>query len=202
MLRDCTWAFSGGPAVKTPCFQCRDMGSILGWGTKIPHVTCPGKKKIEACTWSYKLWWKQHGREEHFTGKKNSGSDSSQRDPGLVTLSPESWFPSTMQNVNATLFQINKSNKREEGSAGAAKIYTYLVSLLQVSLQEASFPHIKMSPLPGFLILISNISLSTGVLLTNCSISLMSVSFSLLYLHHLFLSLVEKSKGEKITREP
>lgn len=64
------------------------------------------------------------------------------------------------------------------------------------------FPHIKMSPLPGFLILISNISLSIGVLLTNCSLSLMSVSFSLLYLHHLFLSLVEKSKGEKITREP
>ena len=31
----------GGPVDKTPCFQCRNAGgkgSILGGGTKIPHV--------------------------------------------------------------------------------------------------------------------------------------------------------------------
>ena len=93
-------------------------------------------------------------------------------------------------------------DEREEGSTGAAKIYTILSHSFRSHFKRRPFPHIKMSPLPGFLILISNISLSIGVLLTNCNLSLMSVSFSLLYLHHLFLSLVEKSKGEKITREP
>ena len=90
MLRDCTWDFSGGPVVKTPCFQCRGMGSILGWGTKIPHVTCPEKKKkkIEACTWSYKLWWKQHGREEHFTGKKTQDLTLHRERPWLSHIVP------------------------------------------------------------------------------------------------------------------
>ena len=26
--------FTGGPGVKKSAFQCRDMGSILGWGAK------------------------------------------------------------------------------------------------------------------------------------------------------------------------
>ena len=33
------WDFTGGPAVKTPQFQCRDAGgtgSTPAWGTKIP----------------------------------------------------------------------------------------------------------------------------------------------------------------------
>ena len=32
--------FRGGPVVQNPCFQSRQhTGSILGWGTKIPHNT-------------------------------------------------------------------------------------------------------------------------------------------------------------------
>ena len=37
--------FPGGPVVKTPCFQCRGMGSIPGQGTKIPQAVWPKKKK-------------------------------------------------------------------------------------------------------------------------------------------------------------
>ena len=33
-----------GPAVKTPSFQRRDVGSIPGQGTKIPHATWGAKK--------------------------------------------------------------------------------------------------------------------------------------------------------------
>ena len=40
-LRD----FPGNPVVKTPHFQCRGMGSIPGWGTKISHAVRVGKKK-------------------------------------------------------------------------------------------------------------------------------------------------------------
>ena len=29
--------FPGCPVVKTLCFHCRGSGSIIGWGTKIPH---------------------------------------------------------------------------------------------------------------------------------------------------------------------
>ena len=30
------WDFPGGPGVKMLHFQCRGVGSIPGWGTKIP----------------------------------------------------------------------------------------------------------------------------------------------------------------------
>ena len=33
-LRD----FPGGPVVKNPPYNARDMGSIPGWGTRIPHA--------------------------------------------------------------------------------------------------------------------------------------------------------------------
>ena len=36
--------FSGGPVVKTPCSQCRGMGSIPGWGEI--RVPCSTPKKI------------------------------------------------------------------------------------------------------------------------------------------------------------
>ena len=41
------WNFPGGPVIKTPHFQCRGMGSIPGWGTKIPRASAarPKKKK-------------------------------------------------------------------------------------------------------------------------------------------------------------
>ena len=29
----------GGPVVKNPSSNAGDIGSILGWGTKIPHAT-------------------------------------------------------------------------------------------------------------------------------------------------------------------
>ena len=35
----------GGPEVTTLHFQCRGMGSIPGWGTKIPHATWRGQKQ-------------------------------------------------------------------------------------------------------------------------------------------------------------
>ena len=31
--------FPGGPVVKNPPSNAGDLGSILGWGTKIPHAT-------------------------------------------------------------------------------------------------------------------------------------------------------------------
>ena len=44
------WDFPGGPVVKIPWFQCRGMGSIPGWETRIPHAVWHGqnilKKKI------------------------------------------------------------------------------------------------------------------------------------------------------------
>ena len=33
--------FPGGPVVRTWCFHCQGLGSIPGWGTKIPQ----GKNK-------------------------------------------------------------------------------------------------------------------------------------------------------------
>ena len=39
--------FSGGPVVKNPPFEAEDMGSVSGWGTKIPCVTWPKTKKIK-----------------------------------------------------------------------------------------------------------------------------------------------------------
>ena len=32
------WNFLGGPVVKNPPSSARDLGSIPGQGTKIPHV--------------------------------------------------------------------------------------------------------------------------------------------------------------------
>ena len=32
------WGFSGGSVVKNSPCNARDMGLILGWGTKIPHA--------------------------------------------------------------------------------------------------------------------------------------------------------------------
>ena len=38
VINDQHWDFPGGPVVKNlPC-KAGDMGSIPGWGTKIPHA--------------------------------------------------------------------------------------------------------------------------------------------------------------------
>ena len=38
--------FPGGPVLRTWCFHCWGLGSILGWGTKIPQASqCSQKKK-------------------------------------------------------------------------------------------------------------------------------------------------------------
>ena len=34
----------GGPVIKTPRFQCRDLSSIPGQGTKIPYAVGQGQK--------------------------------------------------------------------------------------------------------------------------------------------------------------
>ena len=36
--------FSVGPVVKTPLFQCRDIGSIPSQGTMIPHAVWHSQK--------------------------------------------------------------------------------------------------------------------------------------------------------------
>ena len=36
--------FPGGPVIKTPCFHCRDTGSIPGQGAKIPHDKLHNRK--------------------------------------------------------------------------------------------------------------------------------------------------------------
>ena len=33
-----SWDFPGGPVVRNPPYNVGDTGSILGWGTKIPHA--------------------------------------------------------------------------------------------------------------------------------------------------------------------
>ena len=37
--------FPGSSVSKTPLFQCRGMGSVPGWGTKIPQATWYSQKK-------------------------------------------------------------------------------------------------------------------------------------------------------------
>ena len=36
--RNAKWDFPGGPEVKNPPPNAGDVGSIPGWGTKIPHA--------------------------------------------------------------------------------------------------------------------------------------------------------------------
>ena len=37
--------FPGSSMVRTPCFHCRGLGSILGWRTKIPQVAQHDQEK-------------------------------------------------------------------------------------------------------------------------------------------------------------
>ena len=37
--------FPGGSVVRTPRFHCHGWGSIPGWGTQIPPIVRPSKKK-------------------------------------------------------------------------------------------------------------------------------------------------------------
>ena len=43
--KHCIWEFPGGPVVRTPRFHFRGMGSIPGWGTKIPQAAQYGQKQ-------------------------------------------------------------------------------------------------------------------------------------------------------------
>ena len=38
LKRNGNWDFPGGPAVKNPPFSSGEVGSIPGWGTKVPHT--------------------------------------------------------------------------------------------------------------------------------------------------------------------
>ena len=38
------WDSPDGPVIKTPRFQCRDLSSIPGQGTKIPYAVGHGQK--------------------------------------------------------------------------------------------------------------------------------------------------------------
>ena len=42
------WDFLGGPVVKNPSPNARDMGLILDWGTKMPHAA-RNLKPVPAC---------------------------------------------------------------------------------------------------------------------------------------------------------
>ena len=39
--------FPGSLGVRTLCFNCRGMGSIPGWGTKMLHAKLPKEKKLK-----------------------------------------------------------------------------------------------------------------------------------------------------------
>ena len=39
------WEFSDSPVLRTPCFHCRGIGSVSGWGTKIPIRRGTAKKE-------------------------------------------------------------------------------------------------------------------------------------------------------------
>ena len=41
------WDFPGSPVVQTPPSNAGDVGSIPGWGTKIPRATWSKDKKIK-----------------------------------------------------------------------------------------------------------------------------------------------------------
>ena len=59
-----------GPAVKTPSFQCRDVGSIPGQGTKIPHATWGAKKlkkKKKSCPCADGLWEREENTNQGIT---------------------------------------------------------------------------------------------------------------------------------------
>ena len=43
-----SWDFPGGPVVKNPPSNAGDVGSIPGWGTKIPHAA--GQLSLYATT--------------------------------------------------------------------------------------------------------------------------------------------------------
>ena len=43
------WGIPWYLMVKTPNLQCRGLGLIPGWRTKIPHATWPKKKKKKEC---------------------------------------------------------------------------------------------------------------------------------------------------------
>ena len=45
LIQKSLWDFPGGPVVKNPPCNIWDMGSILGQGTKIPHVAQFSQKK-------------------------------------------------------------------------------------------------------------------------------------------------------------
>ena len=54
------WEFPGSPVVRTQRFHSRCLGSILGWGTKIPQASWRGQKikKLKELKVPV-LWWRQ-----------------------------------------------------------------------------------------------------------------------------------------------
>ena len=60
--------FPGGPVIKTPCFHCRGMGLISGWGTKIPHAVPCGQINKQIQVWTGFLpgcGWRNKSRRQH-----------------------------------------------------------------------------------------------------------------------------------------
>ena len=55
--------FPDSPVVRTPCFRCRYLGSVPGWGPKIPQASqcCQKRREYEvqiSCWIKNKLVWK------------------------------------------------------------------------------------------------------------------------------------------------
>ena len=42
-----SWDFPGGPVVQTSPSNAEDVGSVPGWGAKIPHFSWPRKQNIK-----------------------------------------------------------------------------------------------------------------------------------------------------------
>ena len=63
-----TWDFSGGPVVKNPSSNERDVGSIHGWGTKIPHAEGQLRpstlKPAHWNNWAHTLWSPRAARKD------------------------------------------------------------------------------------------------------------------------------------------
>ena len=56
--------FPGSPVVRTRCFHCRGLGSIPGWGTKIPQAAQHGQKTPK--TWD--------GEKEGMEGRRDKAN--------------------------------------------------------------------------------------------------------------------------------
>ena len=95
--------FPGSPVVRTPCFHCRGLGSVLGQGTKIPQAAqCSQKEKKKSMRVHF----------VHFLLSRQNSSEASQTkliQPCAWPKSPFLRSPSItlLTSEDASLFSIS-----------------------------------------------------------------------------------------------